>query len=293
MTGGRCQTATYPDSSGTPFRLPYTLNEPDATFVLDHVLEEISGLTMSADGRHLWGVQDEDGLLFLLDRTDGSILDKHEFWKDGDYEGIETVEQDLYVVKSTGTLYRVIRPGQADQQVEKYNEFLDGDNDVEGLAYDKANNRLLLACKADAGLSPEEEAAKAIYAFNLSTMTMQRDPAYCIRKQDVQEYLNLTPALRNIEKIVDFFDPDDNDLGFSPSGIALHPRTGHLYILSSVGKLLMVLQPDGALLHIEKLNKDIHQQPEGICFASDGTLYISNEADGAEPVIHRLAQQHN
>ena len=75
------------------------------------------------------------------------MIEEIQFHKDGDYEGIEIVGDKVYVIKSTGTIYEVTNPGTKEQQRKKFNSFLSKENDVEGLAYDKKNNRLLVACK--------------------------------------------------------------------------------------------------------------------------------------------------
>ncbi len=284
--GGTCQISTQPDTTGTPYDFPYSINEPEAEFELDNELEEISGLSMTTDQRYLVGIQDEDGKVFLIDPTDGKINEEIEFWKDGDYEGVEVVGDDVYVVKSSGTLYRIQGLGTDRQKVDKFNDFLNGDNDVEGLAYDAKNGRLLLACKAASGADTDEP-SKSIYSFPLDKLALDEDPAYCIRKQDVQDFLGMTPMLRKVDEIVSFFDPDESDFDFSPSALAIHPISGDLYILSSVGKMLMVIGDDGTLRHLEKLEKKLHEQPEGLCFAPDGTMYLSNEAGNEEPMIYR------
>ena len=50
----------------------------------------------------------------------------------------------------------------------------------------------------------------------------------------------------------------------------------------------MVISQEGQLLHIEKLRKEVHAQPEGLCFDQDGTLYIANEGKGAKGRILRF-----
>lgn len=63
-----------------------------------------------------------------------------------------------------------------------------------------------------------------------------------------------------------------------PSGIAVHPVTGEFYIISAVGNILMVVNRNNEIVHLEKLIPKLYKQPEGICFSPDGkTLYISNE----------------
>ena len=79
--------------------------------------------------------------------------------------------------------------------------------------------------------------------------------------------------------MIEFFDSEE-DFSFSPSAIAINPLTGNIYVTSSVGKMLLILDPEGQIMHIEKLSKKVHPQPEGLCFAPDGALYISNEGKG-------------
>ena len=51
-----------------------------------------------------------------------------------------------------------------------------------------------------------------------------------------------------------------------------------LYILSGVNKLLVTAGMDGIIKEAFILNPSLFKQPEGICFANNGDMYISNEA---------------
>ena len=268
---------------------PYELDDPDQTLTLDNDLEEVSGLGMMPGDQQFVAVEDENGTIYTVDVVTGELLRKVDFHKAGDYEGVEWVNGNVWVVKSTGTLYQVQNFGTEAQQMVKHPNFLSRAYDVEGLGYDAARHRLLLSCKGVGGDGVENIYRKSIYQFDLGTNTLDTVPAYSIELEAVQDYLNERPAIRKLTKLTEFFSPGCSEFGFCPSGLAVHPITDELYILSSSGKLLIVVSKEGAIRHIEKLDKDIHRQPEGICFSREGTLYISNEGKGSvEPLIHRF-----
>lgn len=260
--------------------LPYQANVPDKTLEMPKELDEISGLSLSGDGKYLVAVQDEKGIIFYLDKNTGKVVREVKFWEDGDYEGIEAVGKDVYVVKSSGTIYQVSNDGK---DVQKYNLGLGSENDVEGLAYDAKNNRLLLACKAQAGKGAEYHQKRGIYAFDLNKKTLSPEPVLMIDGKEVQQYLQQMDPSDDLTKLLEAFSSDKEDLSFAPSSIAIHPKTGDWYILSSASKMILVLNPEGKIQYIEKLKKKIHAQPEGLCFDTDGTMYISNEARNGEP----------
>lgn len=272
----------------TPFLLSYNLQQPDWEMKMPHELDEISGLGISDDGRYLVTVQDEKGKIFWIDIQKKEVSRKQIFWKDGDYEGIEMLGDKIYVLKSTGTLYAVSASAKDESETVKYNGFLSSENNVEGLGYDVNSNQLLLACKAKAGEDSEFEYSKAIYAFDLAKGDFLPDPRYCIRLEQVNDYLETNPMIRKLEKLEEFFAPGDSEFGFSPSALAVNPDNGDLYVLSSVGKMLMIISHEGKIRHIEKLKKSIHAQPEGICFDKAGNLYISNEGKDGNGTIYRF-----
>lgn len=268
--------------------IPYQLDHASHTFTLPQALHEISGLDISPDGKALVAVNDETGQIFLLDKVSGTLLQEIPFWKDGDYEGVEFVGDQVFVVKSSGTLYQIIHPGSEAQEVVKFDSPFGKSYDIEGLALDPTQNRLLVACKGDSGI-PD---ARAIFPFSLDSMRYDTIPAFVITRDSILAFLQANPVLDRWEKLTQLFDPQEPELAFSPSGIAFHPLTGELYALSSVGKLLVVIDPaTGSVRHIQKLDKKVHVQPEGICFDTDGTLYISNEGKSGDAKIHRFAYQ--
>ncbi len=240
-------------------QVPYAIDAPELLVSLPKELNEISGLTL--DGNDLLAIEDEDGIIFRLSVADGSIKERIPFWEEGDYEGIALVGKEIWITKSNGRLYQVIHPGSEQQEVKEYNTWLNGDNDVEGLAYDPAENRLLLACKDDPKGNGLDKENRYIFAFDLASKKLSDEAAFSIPRED----------------------------DFAPSALAIHPLTRQLFLTSSVGKQLLVATSEGAIETIQKVDEKWFPQPEGLCFAADGTLYISTEAKDGEPArIYRL-----
>jgi len=241
-------------------QLGYNLTEPDYQYQLPYDLEEISGLSYFKDSI-IVSVQDEAGKLFFYDYNQGKLLDDFRFGPDGDYEGVEVVDSVIYVVKSNGTLYAI---HTSTKEVTKMKTGLSIKNDVEGLAYDRANKQLILACK---GESLSKSSGKSFYAFKLSKSAKVDKPIFKISKKQIKKFLKT----EGIEKAVK---------EFKPSGIAVHPITGELFVLAHRGKWLLKLNQSYELIGVASLNNKLFRQPEGICFTPAGDLLISNEGQG-------------
>jgi uncharacterized protein YjiK len=260
----------------------YQMDKPDQVYELSDDLEEISGLSFSADGKSLFAVQDEDGLIFKLDPATGEITDKVSFWKEGDYEGIESIPGgNTWVAKSNGSLYEVIDRGEGQRpHVVRYDLDLKKQIDVEGLAYDPYRKVLLVSCKGRADVADvKDKKVRAIYGFDPEKgELLSDDPLFLINWDEIKAFIRSVYPEKGEEIFSDFFEEDRDEIPFAPSGLAVHPKDAKLYVLSSVGKALLVLSPEGKISHLIKLEKKIHRQPEGISFDPEGVMYISNES---------------
>lgn len=269
---GAADTETRPMTAPGKYHFPYELKTAASEYELSKELKEISALSLSADGRHLLAVNDEQGKIFFLDKKNGSIVRDLKFGGSGDYEGIEAVGERIFVARSDGALFEIWGLDGKEPQTRVHHTPLSPKHDVEGLAYDGANNRLLLACKGIAGEGAAYKNKKGVYAFSLGSMQLSNAPVYLISAE--------MPLAG--EAIREAWWQDVLDGYFEPSAIAAHPRSGHIYMLSAQGKAraILVLNSSGEVLHIGDLDKDPFNQPEGICFDKDGTLFISTEAKG-------------
>lgn len=264
------------------YNFTYQLNQPNETFKLPSKLTEISGLSLSQDGEYLLAVNDEKGKIYFINKKTGEVEDEAKGAKNGDFEGVESVGEDIYMVESKGDIHQVTKD---DETVFKTP--LKSSNNIEGLGYDTRNHRLLLACKDKADIGQGKfKGQRAVYAFDLKTEKLLEEPVLLVSRDSIQARLQQPDHLGN--KVLKAIDSDHASDAFSPSGIAEHPVTGELYLIASVGKLLMVVHPSGEIRYIEKLDTDYHKQPEGICFDKDGTLYISTEGRGGKGKIYRF-----
>lgn len=253
------------------FAMPYRLHAPDTTISLPAELREISGLAVSDDGAHLLAVNDEQGLIFYLNPNTGAVERTRTFGGAGDYEGIEVVGADVFVAKSNGDIVRIPESGEP----ETWPTTLDGDFNVEGLCYDSAQHRLLLACKGISGRGEAFKGKKAVYAFDLNTRKLNETPAFLINQAELARLKGSEAGLWT--RLLDFFSSDSSASAFGPSGLAVNPLDSNLYIVSFVGRTLAVVHSDGRLLHAERLDEHLFRQPEGLCFDREGRLYIASE----------------
>jgi uncharacterized protein YjiK len=271
------------------FIFPYELNSPDKLWQLPAKLLEISGLSYIDENR-LACVQDEKGNIYVFNLKTGEVERKIDFAGDGDYEGIEILGADAWILKSNGDLFLVEDFMKFDETTaKKYSTPLTKKNDAEGLACDPHSDQLLIACKGHPFVDEKSgKEFKAIYSFSIKTRELNLNPFLLIEMDTIKYYKNYNTMTQLGVDLLAYFDHAKGDESFQPSGIAIHPLSGNTYVIGSVGNLLMVFSREGQMLAMVKLRSKIHAQPEGICFDPDGTLYISNEGDGEEATILRF-----
>ncbi|UXP33453.1 SdiA-regulated domain-containing protein [Reichenbachiella agarivorans] len=246
----------------------YDFKNPTSKYYLPYVLEEVSGLSYLDDGI-LVCVQDEDGKVFFYDHKERKLIREVRFADGGDYEGIQVVGDSIYVAESNGDLYKFLANDEGKKSI-KMNTDLKKKNDVEGLAYDSKTGKLIIACKESGDLKDRDVKGRAFYSFDLNKREIDPRPTFTITSSDIKKYL---------ESQVDF-EYDENRLNFMPSGIALHPTQDIFYIIASTGKLLLMVNRQYQIVGSVPLDPRLFGQPEGICFAPNGDLFISNEGQG-------------
>jgi uncharacterized protein YjiK len=251
--------------------IPYDLETPTAQSWLPKRLDEISGLTV-LDSARVAAVEDEDGLVYILDASSFDVLSEHRFRGDGDYEGIEYVGGDLYVLRSDGTLFR-LRDWDHDDvaEVTRYDTPLSGRYDTEGLALERGGSALLVACKEYPGKGLKGK--RTVYRFDIDKNEMEDAPALVFDAEAAERDGSEGVVSRAVRRMLDV-------RRFKPSGLAVHPFTSEIYVVSSVSRSLVVFDERGELLSASKLDKDLLHQPEGIAFLPDGDLLISSESNG-------------
>ena len=218
-------------------------------------LKEVSGIAY-LDQNKFACVQDEDGIIFIYNRSTDKIDKEISFAGGGDYEGLTVNGSTAYVVRSDGRIFEVDMNG-GNQSAKEYDTPLTSAHNVEGLCYDKKNNRLLLTIKDD---EPGDKNYKGIYAFNLATKTMAKEPVLQI---------NLDDKLLNIEG-------EKKSKTIKPSALGIHPVTNDFYITDGPAAKLLIMDANGNIKNFLSLGKNF-AQAEGITFSPQGDIFISNE----------------
>lgn len=245
-------------------KLGYKLYAPMAKHFLPYDLEEISGLSYYKDGL-LAAVEDEDGILFLIETKSGEIAKKIEFGDSGDYEGVEIIDDHVFVLDSDGDIFD-FRLSDGDIDVDKEETELSASNDTEGLG--RLGNDLLIALKGSGDIDDNKVDGKAIYRYSVFKRKIYEKEFLSIDEERLNEFISKRKYFNKV-----------ND--FDPSGIAVHPITNDIYLLSA-DKVIVVFNQEKNIKEVIRLNPITYNQAEGICFAPDGTLYISSEGDGGK-----------
>jgi SdiA-regulated len=226
---------------------------------LGNKLREISGIAW-VDENTMLAENDEAGKVFTINLKDKRdlVYPHFVFGEKNDYEDIVKVNTTLYLLISTGQIVEIpaySRDGDAPGTIIA--TMAGKNNEFESMYYDKDVNSLILLCKS---CHKEKDQVRTAYRFDLATRQFADTPYYAIDINIIRQKL------------------DDNRAEFRPSAAAIHPLQNKLYIVSSIGKLLVITDKKGKVEQAMPISATLFPQPEGITFAANGDMFISNEA---------------
>ena len=240
----------------------YDITKPEE-IELGSKLREISGIAW-VDENTMLAENDEAGKVFTINLKDKKDIKypNFSFGEKNDYEDIVKIDTTIYLLISTGDIVEV--PGYekgGDVQGTIIGSMTGKNNEFESMYYDKDVHSLILLCKS---CHKEKDQIRTAFRFDLSSRKFIDTPYYTIDLNVIRQKL------------------DDNRAEFRPSAAAIHPLQNKLYIVSSIGKLLVITDKKGKVEQVIPLSPNKFQQPEGITFAANGDMYISNEAGTEE-----------
>src|SRR5688572_14876325 len=221
---------------------------------LPDVLKEISGIAY-IDAKNFACIQDEIGIIYIYNTETGKIEKEIPFAGPGDFEGITLVGNEAYVVRTDGRLYAISDISGDKHVIKEYSTPLTAKHDVEGLCYDKNNNRLLLAAKET------KPGYNGIYAFDLASKTLEEKPVLII---DISQIMPGAGEMKKSREIM-------------TSAINIHPVSNDIYITDGRKAQLLIMNKDGKIKNHYVLNSSDFSQPEGISINPAGDIFISNE----------------
>jgi hypothetical protein len=252
----------------------YAFTKPDDLYTLPGRLQELSGMQSLSNGL-IACIQDEKGIVYLFDREKNEIVREVAWGEDGDYEGVAGDNNALYVLESTGTLYKLSGfLASTPPQVAKQKVALEKGCDAEGLFLLKREGQLLIACKE--GTLGDRN----VWAYDLQEKKTSPEPYLKMPQQSLEDHFITEGIDRFSLGLKKLLDAKGESGILAPSGIAIHPISGDTYIISAASNLLLVLSPQGVIKQMEELPATLFAHPESITFAENGDLFIGNEGQG-------------
>lgn len=252
---------------------PDAFDRAAATYAMPPELAEISGVALAGPDR-LAAIEDETGTLYFYNMRTQRVDSTVKFGPKGDYEDVARQGNAWLILRSDGTIFR-----RTATETTTHATGLTAANEPEGLAYDAASDQLLVACKSEPGAGLDAT-KRAVYRLNSQTYQIDPKPAYVL---DVPAILAADPGQQQGKK-----GPKVRQ--FAPSAIGIHPRTGHVFVLSARGNGLVELDKRGNVVAVQTLPAKLFPQPEGLTFAPNGDLFISSEAgkQGGQGLVYRF-----
>ncbi len=215
-------------------------------------LTEISGISWLSKNRFAC-IQDEEGKIFIYNVASRKIEKEIYFAPPADFEGIAIAGSTAYILHASGKIFELKKYLSDSPTLIIYETFKPGKQNIEGLCYDRKQRRLLMAVKNN---DPSGTAEKNIYAFDIATHKLVDTPLYTIGHGN---------ALLKDEPMM------------QPSDLAVHPRTGDIYILDGERPRLLIMETNGNFKKLYQLAGPSFILPEGISFNRRGEMFICNE----------------
>jgi hypothetical protein len=238
----------------------YKLEAPEKFNMPDNLLE-ISGIAFNQlDASRIYSIQDEEGRLFTQ-QWGIKKATSTKFGPRGDYEDLGIMDEQVFVLKSSGHIYGFkidTNNDDVSEQTQIWKDLLPK-GEYESMYADEQEQTLYVLTKIAGKKNKKTFGYKLKY--NKGTFKFDEVEKF---ELDIDAIEKLNGKLKS---------------GLKASALGRHPETKEWYILSSADKLLVIANSDWTIKSVHDLDSSVFSQPEGIAFDSDMNLYISNEGD--------------
>jgi uncharacterized protein YjiK len=239
----------------------YNLNKP-IVVKLPPMLDEISGIFYYPKDKSLFAIHDERGWLYKIYTDKKNKIEKWKYTQGADFEDVAMADSMFFAIKSNGNIVAFSFKSPDSPVVKSFKIEKSDKREFETLYFDSTRQQLLMICK---DCEADEKNMTSVFAFDYKQMKYLDSPVFYIDAKHIEKKLG--------EKIPKF----------KPSAGAINPRTGELFAISSVNKILVVAENDGKVKDVFQLDPKLFKQPEGLTFTPSGDLLISNESAGIGP----------
>jgi uncharacterized protein YjiK len=236
----------------------YDLSKP-AILKLGDALMEISGISFYPKDSSVFAISDGNGNLYKIRLGQNISTMKWRFDKPRDFEEVVLHDSTFFILTSTGNIDAINFSSRGDTIFRRKIKFPKADkkkNEFESLYYDEQRNGLVMICK-----DCDADKKNTVSAWNFNP------------ENDTYASSDFSVDADNIAKRI-----GEKKIKLKPSGAAVNPLTGDVWILASANQLLVVTNGKGNVKEAYTLDPLIFAQPEGITFTPWGDLLISNEA---------------
>ncbi len=256
---GNLWWATKPEKAFSPM-VPVSLadynfgKQARRQWTLPKELHEVSGLAVVDHDRILIH-DDESAIVFEFQISTQQVVPLFQLDQPAleiDLEGIALFGSDVYLIVSTGQIYKVADGLHRTGVIKDYQVFdpgLESVCEIEGLEKDLNETALVMVCKR-----------------------------MLEKGADYVSLYRYTPGAGRAEKLFDLAFENLNSIGVEqihPSGIST--RFDSYIILVGRERLILQVSREGQIVASGKLKKKHHWQAEGIGFLPDNRLLISDE----------------
>lgn len=248
----------------------FDLQHPNSVQTLPMGIQPFSDVAL-LDSTHLLGLNQESGMMFVYDLNDYSVVPFLSWDMESKIRNISTLDSTLLLVDDAKHIHFLSSPYDSSSltTLNLENEQFDPTS----VCYHKETNRLFLIASNEE--RTEGYSNSSIYAYNLNQRKLNAQPLFSISGEDIEAF-----AIQNNLMIprsdLSIMDDTLESMNFTPTAIAVHPKTNEIYILSGSDHSLVVFNQFGEIVNFTTLDKNTFSHPSAMTFKKNGDLVITD-----------------
>jgi 6-phosphogluconolactonase (cycloisomerase 2 family) len=121
----------------------------------------------------------------------------------------------------------------------------------------------------------EGYSSSSIYSYNLNQHKLNAQPLFSISGEDIEAFA-IQNKLIAPHSDLSIIDDTLESMNFTPSAIAVHPKTNEIYVLSRADHSLVVFNQFGDIVNFTSLDKTTFSNPSAMTFKKNGDLVITD-----------------